>query len=190
MRRATLLAFLLLLMPVFGLADDRPFSKMLVNATYVRVVGFSGDQYDMRTNPDDRAAIAAVEQALKKWGRYKLVYMNENADLIFQVRAGRVLAATGGVGVGTGPFPDGRSGGGLPRLGTVVVGQTAGVEAGPSDDMLQIYDARGVGGALVWSKSGPRGLRGSDPALLVDLRKELEKIEKEEQKKQDKKKSP
>ncbi|HZQ93322.1 MAG TPA: hypothetical protein VFA60_16140 [Terriglobales bacterium] len=189
-RRALIASITFLFTPLFGVAGENPKNKMLVNATYVRVVGFTGDEYDMRTNPDDRAAIAAVEQALKKWGRYKLVYMNENADLIFEVRAGRVLAATGGVGVGNGPFPSGDSRVGLPRNVPIGVGQTVGVETGPSDDMLRIYDARGVGGMVVWSKSGPSGLRGRDPALLVELRKDIEKIEKDEQKKQEKKKTP
>ena len=43
------------------------FPGALVNARYVYVTSYDGDQFNINLLPDDRQAIAAVQDALQKW---------------------------------------------------------------------------------------------------------------------------
>lgn len=53
------------------------------NAQYVDVEACDGDASDPRVIPDDRKAIYNVEQGLKDWHRYSVVYERDRADLVF-----------------------------------------------------------------------------------------------------------
>jgi len=52
---------------------DQPFPGTLINAKYVYVTAYDGNQFDPNRLPEDRQAIAAVEDAIQKWGHYVLV---------------------------------------------------------------------------------------------------------------------
>ncbi|HZQ25713.1 MAG TPA: hypothetical protein VFA89_23180 [Terriglobales bacterium] len=78
---------LILLLAVAAEADRKvpPFPKILMNARYVYVTSYDGDQYDSRLLPEDRQAIASVQDAIQKWGRYTLVYNPAQADMVLMV---------------------------------------------------------------------------------------------------------
>src|SRR5215467_14446562 len=62
-----------------------PFPGTLVNARYVYVTSYDGDQFDPNLLPDDREAISAVQDAIHKWGKLTLVYKAQEADIVLMV---------------------------------------------------------------------------------------------------------
>ncbi|MFZ0284902.1 MAG: hypothetical protein WAL32_06700 [Terriglobales bacterium] len=63
------------------------FPKTLTNARYVYVAAYDGDQFDPNLWPEDRAAIVNVQDALRQWGRYVIVYRPQDADMILLVQS-------------------------------------------------------------------------------------------------------
>ncbi len=61
--------------------------RTLVNARYVYVTAYDGDQFNSNLLPDDRAAIVRVQDAIQKWGKLVLVYKPEDADIILAVES-------------------------------------------------------------------------------------------------------
>ncbi len=61
--------------------------RTLANARFVYVAAYDGDQFDPNLLPDDRAAIARVEDAIQKWGKLTLVYRAQDADIILMVES-------------------------------------------------------------------------------------------------------
>ncbi|MBZ5598876.1 MAG: hypothetical protein LAN83_11175 [Acidobacteriia bacterium] len=85
---------LLLLVSVVALAapqvqttNVQPFPGTLINARYVYVTSYDGDQFDPRLLPEDRQAISSVQSALQQWGRYIVVYRAKDADMILVVQS-------------------------------------------------------------------------------------------------------
>ena len=50
------------------------FPGTLVNSRYVYVTSYDGDQFNPSLFPDDRQAIATVQDAMQKWGKFIVVY--------------------------------------------------------------------------------------------------------------------
>ena len=69
------------------LAKAPPFPGVLVNARYVYVTSYDGDQFDPNLLPEDRQAIANVQDAIQKWGKLYLVYEPNQADIIVMVQS-------------------------------------------------------------------------------------------------------
>lgn len=91
MRNATLLA-VLVLAGVVGTAPakakkEAQLSKLFCHAQYVYVQTYEGDPDAQvaREYPADYNAAVGVEQRLKRWGRYTLVYEQQQADLVWVV---------------------------------------------------------------------------------------------------------
>jgi hypothetical protein len=61
------------------------FPGTLVNARYVYVVSYDGDQFDPNLLPDDRKAIATVQDEMQKWGKFVVVYEPRPADIVLMV---------------------------------------------------------------------------------------------------------
>src|ERR1700745_2965174 len=91
-----LLAALLFLPTSFALAAPKPpkvaasqnvpaFPGTLVNARYAYVTSYDGDQFDPDLLPEDRQAIATVQDAMQKWGKFALVYEPREADIVLMV---------------------------------------------------------------------------------------------------------
>jgi hypothetical protein len=79
---------LLMGMALAGPATDKnapPFPGTLVNARYVYVTSYDGDQFDPAVLPQDRRAIAAVQDAIEKWGKWVVVYKPQEADVVLMV---------------------------------------------------------------------------------------------------------
>jgi len=62
-----------------------PFPGTLVNARYVYVTSYDGNQFDLNLLPEDRAAISAVQDAIQKWGKFIVVYEPQQADIVLMV---------------------------------------------------------------------------------------------------------
>jgi hypothetical protein len=90
MKRAGLIALVLTVMAAAAMAApslyDQPFPKTLINAKYVYVTAYDGDQFDPALLPEDRQAIASVQDAIQNWGRYIIVYRPSEADMILAVQ--------------------------------------------------------------------------------------------------------
>ena len=65
----------------------QPFPKVLINARYVYVASYDGDQFNPRVSPEDRLAIGNVQDALRQWGRYMIVNRPQEADMILLVQS-------------------------------------------------------------------------------------------------------
>lgn len=88
-KQITLIVFLCLAFAGTAMAskDAPPMPGTLANARFVYVTAYDGDQYDSRLLPDDRAAIARVQDAIQKWGKLVLVYRPEDADIVIAVES-------------------------------------------------------------------------------------------------------
>ena len=172
MRRACFCGSLVLILALALEARKRDqdptasFPRVLLNARFVYVTSFPGGEFNTSTYPEDRAAIETAQEALENWGRYTLVYQRENADLVFNVRAGREVEARVGVGVNAGSPPPHTS-----------IGEMAGVEVGPPDDYVEILmpaQRSGVKRAtILWNCMRHNGLADGAP-LIQEFRKEAE----------------
>src|ERR1700693_4159564 len=95
MKRFSILAVVLIMMTaISALAAPRPstekvpaFPGTLVNATYVYVTSYDGDQFNPNLLPEDREAISAVQDALQKWGKFTLVYKPHEAEIVLTVQS-------------------------------------------------------------------------------------------------------
>lgn len=112
------------------------FPKVLMNAKYVYVTAYDGDQFDPNLLPEDRQAIASVQDAIQKWGHYVLVYRPQDADMIIAVQ----------------------------KRG--------------SEDVLAVYDARGLGDTYLWRVMGRGGLDKGEVPLFAKLQNAVEKASK------------
>jgi hypothetical protein len=87
----TVFAALLLTLAIVGTAAASPnvpaIPRTLSNARFVYVAAYDGDQFDPNLLPDDRTAIARVQDTVEKWGKLTLVYRPEDADIILLVQS-------------------------------------------------------------------------------------------------------
>jgi hypothetical protein len=87
------LAMLLLTLALTTLASAKApetipqMPRTLSNARFVYVTSYDGDQFNSRLLPDDRAAIARVQDAIGKWGKLTVVYRPQVADIILVVQS-------------------------------------------------------------------------------------------------------
>jgi len=114
--------------------NTQELPRTLSNARFVYVTAYDGDQFDPRLLPDDRAAIARVQDAIGKWGKLIVVYRPQDADMIIAV------------------------------------------ESRPSEDVLAVYDARGLSSTYLWRVMGRGGLQKSETPLVAQFEKAWEKI--------------
>jgi hypothetical protein len=83
---ATTLAFAAPKPPKANLPQNvPPFPGTLVNARYVYVTSYDGDQFDPDLLPEDRQAIGTVQDAMQKWGKFIVVYEPGQADIVLMV---------------------------------------------------------------------------------------------------------
>ena len=159
--------------------------EVLNTARFVYVQAEDGDSMNPRLFPEDREAIADVQDELKDWNKYAVTLNQSEAELMMVVRKGRLVGAQahGGVGIGTGPelggnFPGSRN----PadpnsRPGGVSTEIGARADAGPSEDMLRVYAVKpdGSRGGLLWTGVMQDGLNTPQVLLVKQLKQEVEK---------------
>jgi hypothetical protein len=61
------------------------FPGTLVNARFVYVTSYDGNQFSPDLFPEDRQAIEVVQDAMQKWGKFILVYDPHQADIVLMV---------------------------------------------------------------------------------------------------------
>ena len=187
MRLVTPVALALMIVAPVALAKDKKKKDVPAqfnNARFVYVQAEDGDIMNPRLFPEDREAIADVQDELRDWNRYAVALKQSEAELVMVVRKGRLAAAQaeGGVGIGTRPEfggaypgsrnpadPNNRSGG----VSTEIGGRT---EVGPPDDTLRVYSVNpdGSRGAILWSGSIQDGLSAPQVLLLKQLKQAVE----------------
>ena len=72
-------------------ASSQPLPRTLANSRFVYVTAYDGDQFDSNLLPEDRAAIARVQDAIEKWGKLTIVYRPQEADVILAVQSRRKM---------------------------------------------------------------------------------------------------
>jgi hypothetical protein len=73
--------------PSPGSQSTQPFPGTLRNARYVYVAAYDGDEFNIHLLPEDRDAIVAVQDAIRKWGGLTLVYRPDEADIVLLVES-------------------------------------------------------------------------------------------------------
>lgn len=160
-------------------------------AQYVYVQAVDGRQFDPNLNPDDREAIADVQDALSNWHRYVLVTDRDEADLVIVVRRGRAAEAgvgmsprggpnSGGIGVGSGGAQQSPGQG---RAGAPMGGQMGGPgiettgEMGPADDFFEVcqHNTEGTLTTPLWERTMPDGLDAPRVLLFQQFREAVDK---------------
>jgi hypothetical protein len=171
----------------------------VLRARTVMVVVNPGSEIPLADPGENRNAQDAVEQALLKWGRFKLALDSQTADLVISVRRGRAVSPTtsGGpsadrpvilqqpgdgqvrVGVEQGhpevsEPSDNRSQNDGPRIGT---------EIGPMDDLMAVY--RGatqypLDNPAVWRYTAQNALQSPTVPAVGQFRKAIEQAEKQQ----------
>jgi hypothetical protein len=140
---------------------------VILNSTYVMVTTYDGDLFNPDLIPEDRQAVADVQQAIEQWGRYKLVYSAREADMILVVRTGRALEARGGLQRGTSIGPG-------PAAGSS--GQSHGAEVGDPEDTLGVFvqPANIKTAPPLWRGRGENGLKSPRLRLMQEFREKVE----------------
>jgi hypothetical protein len=168
--------FLLLCFPCLAQKKDSELPKVFTTSQYAFVETIYGSVYDTaldaQITPEDRQAVSRVEDALRTWGHYRLTIKRSDAELIFVVRKGRIVAAHGGVRVTRNPIPPP---GEPPQRGTEA-GPVAGAEVGPPYDLLFVYPKNQDGslGGPAWKHTLNHGLDMPDLPLLKKFKEEVE----------------
>jgi hypothetical protein len=162
---------------VVALAKTKDPPAIFRNAQFVQVVAYNGDAFDPNVVPQDRRAIFDVEQQLKQWKRYGVVYERDRANLVFLVRKGRLASATvrADVDIGTRPRQGGVS---QPAPGdtSTGVGIGAAAEAGPVDDLLEVYIVAPTGklDGPIWAHTLHNGLDSPTLPLFQQLKQAVD----------------
>lgn len=71
----------------FASKNPPPMPATLRNARYVYVTSYDGDQFNTNVQPEDRAAIGRVQDALQKWGKLVVVNQPKDADIVIVVES-------------------------------------------------------------------------------------------------------
>lgn len=185
---------LLAFVPVLASArkkNSKPVVPAVFNqAQYVYVQAMDGDEFNPYLLPEDRQAIADVERAIQKWGRYYLVYQRSQADLVFIVRVGRLAEGRGNVGIYRGPAPvpgggpgqgpgqgAGQPGARIPPQGGNGSLVGAGGAVGPPNDLLWVCmpDFHGEPSSPLWSRTEQDGLESPEVPLLKQFERAVDK---------------
>jgi hypothetical protein len=181
-------ALLLLVVPALAPAQKKPkkpvVSAVFAQARYAYVEAVDGNEFDPRVYPEDREAIANIENAIRSWGRYDLTMKRDQADLVFVVRKGRLATAQGGVSVGhpsgdpgMGRDPDQQSVQFPNHQGPPAAGVGVGADAGPPDDLFEVCQ-RNVDGSMsmpLWMHQLEDGLGGQHPILFAQFKDAVDK---------------
>ena len=168
MRSCSLLAVALLSVASTLSAKDKIIMPAVVtNATYVMVTTYDGDVFSPDLLPEDRQAVADVQRAIEKWGRYQLVYAPDEPELILVVRTGRAVEARGGLQKGTTVGPGSAPGGSA---------QSIGAEVGDPQDTLEVFvvPANIKTSIPIWRSRAVDGLKAPQLRLLKEFREKVE----------------
>jgi hypothetical protein len=200
MRRWVMVGLILLLGGMTTTASakkkkDPQASKLFCQAQYAYIATVDGDVLNPNVLPEDREAANQLLEHIQEWKRYMVVYRPSEADLVFIVRTGRLASARvqGSVAAGRPPYsggavtvgrdphtamqnPSGMQDPGQAGDYPLGTGIGAGAEAGPPDDLLEVYTSGSGTGmhTTLWERTEHDGLQGSQP-LFQHLRDAVQK---------------
>jgi len=190
MKRAIPLLLLVLLVIPNASAKKPVLRAELLKAKFVVITNYPdpGDNMNRRISPyaGDRQALADVEAAIRKWGRWTVISSKSQADLIVAVRKGRIAGA--GVRI---PVADGAP---RPR-NTDPLHPKVETDVGPTEDMIAVYSAQNWPSTTpgdtdsnlnvppLWRLIQSNALMSPSVPGIEQLRKEIEKAEAENAKK-------
>jgi hypothetical protein len=146
------------------------------HTAYVEAV--DGQQFDRDLDPDEREAIANVQDALEAWKRYVLVTEREQADIVFVVRKGRAEAGSPGTQNPPGGWgPEGPGSPGRQREPMAGAAGPVGAGGGSSEDLLEVclVNANGKLTSPLWEHTLPDGLNEPQVLLLRQFRDAVDK---------------
>lgn len=154
--------------------NKNQLSDVVVNAQYVYVEAYDGPEWDRSLTPEDRKAIADVERAVQSWGRYRLALRRADAEIVLQVRKGRIASARAGGGVSVDRIPTHVEFPPRTTTQTTTHGDT-GLETGPAEDLLWVYltDGDSELSAPLWRGSQSDGLRAPELKLFQRFKDEV-----------------
>src|ERR1051325_363979 len=118
--------------------DKRELSDHVLAAQFIYVTGWHGNEFDFQTPADERSAIVRVQNAIRDWHRYQLVFHPDQADIMLVVKPSHLGMVQGGVNAGSG-IPN--IGVGVPAPGRTPStggGIGYGVEGGTPEDFLML----------------------------------------------------
>jgi hypothetical protein len=193
MRSHKLAILLLAAVPAFLVVqakDKKPNVSPVFNSAHtIYVEAHNGQQFDRYLDPEDRAAIADVQDLLQAWKRYKLVTQREDADIVIVVRKGHGAANPDGSispndipnrGVDPNSAPNGMSNRNMdPNAGPIPGQQRAngpmmapGIDSLATQDLFEVcqVNANGKLTRPIWSRSLEDGLRGPHVMLFQQFR--------------------
>lgn len=61
--------------------------RVFANARFVYVTAYDGDQFNPNLLPEDREAIARVQNAIQKWGKLIVVFRPQDADVMLVLQS-------------------------------------------------------------------------------------------------------
>jgi hypothetical protein len=188
-----LLALLSALPAAHAKDKKRPDVPVAFNeARTIYVEARAGQQFDRNLDPEDREAIANVQDVLQAWNRYKLVTQREDADIVIVVQRGhtegRDRGATPGdastrnidpSGTQNGPMNRGMdpSGAGFPEQHSSGPEFPADIDSNASQDLFEVcqVNANGKLTRPLWSRSLEGGLSGPHVMLFQEFKDAVEK---------------
>lgn len=159
----------------------------------VYVESVNGQQFDRNLDPEDRMAIADVQDALQAWKRYRLVTQREDADIVIVVRRGNGLSRDRDAGPidnpnrgpASSPMPNGLPNRGVDPNTPPMPGQQrpGGPDVGPDmqtgsvEDLFEVcqVNANGKLTRPLWNRTMQDGLRGPHLFLFEQFRDAVEK---------------
>ena len=164
-RRSLCLLVALPFVPFLSAKDKTVFPKQIVTAQYVLVTNYFSDNLaDPSVPPADRQAVIDVQDAIRDWGRYTLVYDRKGAELIFLVRKGRTAETRDSIHIHGGS-----------NQPTPSLGHETQRDVGDPQDMLAVFDAAlGTDTAPMWRDRITDGLNAPKVELVRELRTKVE----------------
>jgi hypothetical protein len=176
-------------------AGERIVPAQIAQARYVALGYDLGDRFTSETEaianpdvlPEERRALVAIADEIRRWGRYVVTVHPRDAELLIAVRIGRRGSIGGGIGVGTpqggSPVPGGPIGGVGSRGGGRI-----NAELSSNADMLSVYDSAGGGASSpLWRVQRDGGLQGEPPRLFQEFRADVDRAPAPETTEKDKK---
>ena len=161
--------------------DKTPLPKLVVSAQYVLVTTDFGDPAEQPLNPhimpEDRQAVADVQRAIEKWGKYSIALRRQDADLIIVVRKGRVAEALVGARVHASSRPSNNPGQPDGNAGGTSIRPEGEGDFGDPQDMIAVYSAdlgNEANSPPLWRGRRTDGLNPPQMRLIQELRTKVE----------------
>jgi hypothetical protein len=179
MKRALLL-FLAISLVVAAFAQKKKKKSDLpmavVAAQFVYITSMHGDSFNPRTTVEEREAMRSVDGAVRAWGRYKIVYRPEDANLMLVVKTSGMGSAR--VGVGLPPIDTTNPGTRIDPRNSPIGGLGTGAEiSSDPNDMLMVSltpQEPAQNAAFLWRRSARHGFQGNKPDLVEEFRSAVE----------------